>query len=195
MPEQPLQSKVQHMKTLEFRSNWANFDYLMTAEVGEDLTPATEMLCQQGMGNISYRVAGSAVDKALGVKTGKGEPGRKGVEYSEADGERINAAVSAKITELENGKDGVMFKALKLRFQVTGQHEYGGTDAPASKEAEKIWTGIQAVADPEKFKAALGRLGLDPEDYDDDRALAAIHTKLKAAKAAALAAAKAEFGV
>lgn len=183
------------MKTIEFKSNYGNFDYRMTAEVGDEVNAATTVLCLQGLANICYRVAGSSVDKALGVKE------RKGVVFSDADGERINAAVSKKLTEMLV-KDATLVP-LKLSFAVTGEHEWGaGADAP-SKKAEELWTRVQGLVEtPEelaagmakgaKFEKALAALGL-AEDYTDETGIAACMKMVAAANAAARAAkAKAE---
>lgn len=177
--------KQQQMKTISFESNYGNFAYRLNAEVGEELTSATESLCVQGLANIAYRVAGSAVDKALGVKE------RKGVVFSDADGERINAAVSKKIGELE-AKD-TKLKELKMSFAVTGQHVFGeGGDAP-TKEATEMWTRVQGLP-PEKFEVALKSLGL-AEDYTDESGILACKKKLTEAKAAAKAQAAALLGI
>lgn len=153
------------MKTIEFKSNYGNFAYRFTAEVGEEVNAASTALCVQGLANIAYRVAGSAVDKALGVKE------RKGVEFSDADGERINAAVSKKLNEMIV-KDSVLGN-LKLSFAVTGQHVFGGSDQGEPTKADKeLWTNIQSF-DGVKFEAAVKLIGI-PEDYDDESALKAV---------------------
>lgn len=153
------------MKTIEFKSNYGNFAYRFTAEVGEDVNAASTALCIQGLANIAYRVAGSAVDKALGVKE------RKGVEFSDADGERINAAVSKKLNEMIV-KDGVLSQ-LHLSFAVTGQHVFGeGAGGEPTKADKELWTSIQQMPG-EKFEAAVKLIGI-PEDYDDESALKAV---------------------
>lgn len=173
------------MKTIEQTSNYGNFNYRITAEVGEDVNPATIALCEQGMLNIAYRIAGSAVDKALGVKE------RKGVEYSEESAQIINAAVSKKLTELV-GKTPAL-TGLKLSFAVTGQHEFGATGDAPTKEATEMWTKVQALP-AEKFATALKALGL-AEDYTDETGILACKRKLTEAKAAAKAQASALLGV
>ena len=179
------------MKTIEFKSNFARFAYRMTAEVGEELTPATTALCIQGLANICYRTVGSNVDKKLGIKSKKnGGDGRTAVLYSVEDAERINAAVSEKITEMEKDeKDGAMTKLLKLSFAVTGEHEFG-VGAEPTKEDEAFWTQVQALPETE-FAKALELLKLDPEDYDDDKALRACREMRLVAEREAKAAAKA----
>lgn len=175
------------MKTIKFESNYGNFAYRMTAEVGEDLTDATAALAVQGLANICYRVAGSAVDKALGVKE------RKSVLFSAADGERISAAVSKKLVELE-GKTPIL-AALKMSFAVTGQHEFGTAGGDPTKEATELWTKVQAKPEAE-FEKALTQLGLDA-DYDDEKGIAACHAflrKVKEVQKAALEATKNALG-
>lgn len=180
------------MQTIEFHSNYGPFSYRMTAEIGDDVNPSTVALAKQGMANICYRTVGSNVDKALGVKSKKnGGDGRSALLYSEQDGETINAAVSKKLTELEAEENGAL-KPLKLSFAVTGQ--YVPAEAKPSKEATEVWVKIQALPEP-AFATALEKLGLTAEDYDDDRAIAAIHKKMLEAKRAAAAAAAATFGV
>lgn len=177
------------MKKIEFKSNYGNFDYRMTAEIGEEVNAASEALCMEGLANICYRVAGSAVDKALGVKKGEG---RKAVGYSDEDGERVNAAVSKKLNEILE-KQGVL-KPLGLSFAVLGQHEFGAANDTPTKEAVELWTQVQAMVPEEKFNGALKALGLDPEDYEDDEAVLACKRHLQKVKAEAKAKALSALG-
>lgn len=146
----------------------------MTAEVGEELTAGTEFLAMQGIANLCYRTVGSNVDKALGVKSRKnGGDGRTALNFSDADGETINKAVSAKLTELEAKEGGAAMRALKLSFAVTGQHVFGESAQGEPTKADKeLWTNIQSF-DGVKFEAAVKLIGI-PEDYDDDSALKAV---------------------
>lgn len=184
------------MKTIEFKSNYGNFAYRMTAEIGEDVNAGTEALCLQGLANICYRVAGSNVDKALGVKE------RKSVNYSGSLGDDIDTAVSKKITEMEKKDAGLV--PLKLSFMVTGQHVFGeGGDAP-TKEATEMWTRVQGL-DEEKFVVAMRALGFKVEgtggaaklvdEYDDAAGILACKKKLTEAKAAAKAQAASLLGI
>lgn len=178
------------MKRIKFESNYGFFAYSLSAEVGEELTAATEELCQQGLANIAYRVAGSAVDKALGVKTkeGKKYEKRNEVLYSEEDAERINAAVSGKITELENGTAGQKIKELKLSFSVTGEHEFGVSKGDSHrKAAELLWAKVEALeaSDMKKFDDTLKTLGLDPENYTPEAGIEACRAKIAEAARAA----------
>lgn len=155
----------------------------MTAEVGEDVNAATTALCIQGLANICYRVAGSAVDKALEVKE------RKGVEYSDAVGEKINVAVSKKLGELLAAEKTKGLEPLKLSFAVIGQHEFGAVET-GTKEALEVWTKLQGEKDGEKFAATLKKLGLD-DNYTDETAIVAVAKALRDARKAAAEAAKA----
>lgn len=186
------------MKTLEFTSNYAAFTYRMTALVGEDLTEATEALCKEGISNLCYRVAGSAVDKALGVKSKKnGGMGRDGIAFDPKHIPTIESAVSAKITELENA-EGSKLKALALSFAVTGEYVKGET-AGSSKEAEALWVQVQKLPS-EKFNGAMMKLGFkantdDTFDYDDDSGIAACQRHIQAEKRAAAERARGALGI
>lgn len=173
------------MKTIEQTSNYGNFAYRITAEVGEDVNPATVALCGQGMLNIAYRIAGSAVDKALGVKE------RKGVEYSEESAQIINAAVSKKLGELVEKTPALA--GLKLSFAVTGQHEFGEAGGGATKEAAALWAEVQGWETP-KFEAALKKMGLT-SDYTDEAGIMACKKVLQDAKKRAAEAAKSALGI
>lgn len=159
------------MKTIEFESNYGNFAYSMTAKIGENVNTETEWLAMQGLANISYRVAGSAVDKALGVKD------RRSLEYSDADGERIMAAVSKKITEME-GKE-VLVKSLSLDFAVTGQHEFGekstADGGKAARAMAELLVGNAAAL------AALGCPGAEDLDVIA-KAIAKVNASVRAKK-------------
>lgn len=201
----------QTMKTITFESNYAAFAYRLTAEVGEEVNEASTALCLEGLANISYRVAGSAVDKALGVKSKKnGGMGREGVSYDQALGETINAAVSAKIVELENA-EGSRLKALNLSFAVTGEY-VTQSDGTASKEATELWVKVQALKTTvdkngvisHPFANAMRKLGFTVVegdlgeaplvgDYDDDAGIAACRKHIQAEKAKAKLAATASL--
>lgn len=167
---------------IEFKSNYGNFDYSISAEVEAG---GSETLMTQGLANIAYRVAGSSVDKALGVKE------RKGVAYSVEDAGKIDAAVSKKLTELEAKDAGLA--SLKLSFHVTGQHEFGeGGANVVTKEATELWTSVQALPG-EKFATVCKNLGLG-EDYTDEQGILACKKFLAAEKAKAKAGALAAMG-
>lgn len=180
------------MKTIKFESNYSAFSYRLQADVGEDLTPATEELAMQGLANIAYRVAGSRIDKALGVKSKKnGGMGREGVSFDPAHIPTIESAVSTAITEMENA-EGSKLKALGLSFAVTG--EYVPRDsASASKEATELWTKVQGLKG-EAFEKAIKTLGLS-EDYDDESGIAACQKHMAAEKAKAKLAAAQGLGL
>lgn len=204
---------IKTMKTITFTSNYAAFTYRMTAEVGEDLTPATEALCLEGVSNLCYRVAGSAVDKALGVKSKKnGGMGRDGITFDAKHIPTIEAAVSAKITEMENA-EGSKLKALGLSFAVTGEY-VKGEGGTTSKEAEALWVQVQKLASTQDhegvishpfakamaklgFKVLEGDLGEAPivEDYDDDSGIAACQRHIQAEKRAAAERARGALGL
>lgn len=182
-----LSNQYKDMKTIKFESNYGNFAYRLTANVGDDVNEETIWLAEsQGLANICYRVAGSSVDKAMGVKE------RKALGYSEQAAEQINAAVSAKLSELEkNEKVGKFVKALKLSFAVVGQHEFGTKDdgKPTAADAA-IWTAMQTAPEA-KFEAACKTIGIG-EEYDDDVALKAVRVwRLAGERAAKEAAQKA----
>lgn len=143
---------------IEVKSNYGNFDYRLTAEVGDSVNAETVSLCKQGLLNIAYRVAGSAVDKALGVKE------RKAVNYSEADAERINAAVSGKLKELE-AKDSTL-KALEMSFAVTGEHEWGATVESKFTEEKKLAERHESADDLEEWLE--GRCGYGGQTHGED---------------------------
>lgn len=171
--------------TIEFESSYGNFAYKISAEIGEDVNPQTVFLAKQGLANIAYRVCGSSVDKALGVKD------RKSVEFSDATGEQINAAVSKKLTELEGKAKDALPKELKVSFQITGQHEFGVAES-GTKEATAVWTQLQGEKDEAKFALTLKKLGLG-EDYTDETAIVAVAKALRDARKAAAEAAKANM--
>lgn len=172
------------MKTIEFKSNYGNFDYRMTAEVGDEVNEATTALCLQGLANICYRVAGSSVDKALGVKE------RKSVLFSDADGERVNAAVSKKLTEMLAADKTKVLAGLNMSFVVIGAHEFGSADT-GTKEATELWTVIQALPEA-RFEEKLKVLGLG-DDYTDEIAIIAVAKALREARKAAAERAKNEM--
>lgn len=154
---------------ITFASNYGNFDYEMSVELGllPPLPEGVEKLLQQGLANIAYRVAGSAVDKALGVETGKGKEGRRGVKFAgetklvddkgvaimvvdEDTGEKteqwvknqavIEGTVNAKLKELAAKVDSDI--PTGIEFKVVGEHEYGAGAESAMVRATEFVTAL-----------------------------------------------------
>ncbi len=173
------------MKKITFSSNYGNFATRLTAEIGEDVNAATTWLAEtQGLGNIAYRVAGSKVDKAFGVKTAKDRKFEKRVDvpFSAANQLIVETAVRSAIEELEKATPSIV--SLNLTFNVTGLHEFGSTDTAPTKEATELWVKIQQLP-TEKFNEKLKVLGLNEHSYDDATAVLAIRDALRKARAAA----------
>lgn len=182
------------MKNITFVSNYGNFATEMKAQIGEDVNPATTWLCEtQGLGNLQYRMCGSRVDKALGVKTKENRKYEKRVEvpYSAANSAIIEKAVREALDELAESEASVA--KLGITFRITGQHEYGSTDDKPTKEATALWTAIQALPEA-KFNEKLKVLGLDA-DYTDETAIIAVRDALRKARQEAADAAKAKLGL
>lgn len=151
---------------IEQKSNYGNFDYSISAEIGDDVNAGTQALCKQGLANIAYRVCGSSVDKALGVKD------RKALGYTSELGNQIDVAVNKKLVELE-GKDAAL-KSLGITFHVTGQHEFGAEGGVSSRViATAVWTQMQSLPDAQ-FAVARMIYGV-PEEYTDESAIEAVH--------------------
>jgi hypothetical protein len=157
------------MSQIQFESNYGNFAYRFTAQIGEDVNPQTQYLAKQGLANIAYRVAGSSVDKALGVKE------RRSVEYSDEDGERINDAVSKKLKELE-GKE-TMLSALKLSFAVTGKHEFGEAASPKVRATAFVDALLDNGDKEVQLRTMLAMFDKRAEDGDRDVLIEIAHAK------------------
>ena len=164
------------MKTIKVASNYGNFATELKAEVGENLTEATELLCEQGLLNILYRVSGSYVDKALGVDKKKLGTTRKDDAYSDAEAEVINKAVSDKLTELE-AELGI--ETLKLSFRVTGQYFYGeGGTSPMARASLFVDSLLGNEATEPQLRATLKVLGMeDAETASRDELVKFAHSK------------------
>lgn len=174
-----------------FKSNYGNFDYSMEVELGltPPLPPGVEVLIQQGLANIAYRVAGSAVDKALGVETGKGKEGRRGVKWGQRipilgkDGKQltetndegavvgstndakdvITETVNTKLAELAGKADSGVPKG--ITFSILGQHEYGAEGESAMVRATAFVDALMATPETEaKLRDMVGMLGLADAD-------------------------------
>lgn len=181
------------MKTIEFKSNYGNFAYSLTATIGEDVNEETSWLAEtQGLGNLAYRVCGSAVDKALEVKTKEAKfDNRKDVPYGQANLDKINAAVTASITKIVADKPIV--GKLNMKFAVTGQHVFGESSDAPTKEATELWTTVQGKQG-EAFTKALKVLGLKEDDYTDESGVLACKRFLQDAKRKAKEAAVSALG-
>lgn len=172
---------------IQFKSNYGNFDYVMSVELG--LTPplpdGVESLIQQGLANIAYRVAGSAVDKALGVETGKGKEGRRGVKWdavivSGKGDEEIRTPASKVIETTVNDKLALLIDVPKgITFKVTGQHEYGAEGESAMVRATAFVETLMAKQETEaQLRGTLGMLGMaDAETATKEELVAFAHSK------------------
>lgn len=162
-----------------FKSNYGNFDYSMEVELGlvPPLPAGVETLIQQGLANIAYRVAGSAVDKALGVETGKGKEGRRGVKYSDELAKVIEATVGAKLAELSAKADSGV--PTGISFKVVGAHEYGAEGESAMVRATAFVDALMATPATEaKLRDMVGMLGLaDAETATKEELVAFAHGK------------------
>lgn len=213
---------------ITFASNYGNFEYEMSLTLQPDIfrpfqtideTSTMEekevdkseravlatmvKLWQQGLANIAYRVAGSAVDKALGVETGKGKEGRRGVKFDaivkivDKDGNpvrEVNAegvavrkeqfardiieeTVNQKLQELGK-KEGSDVPA-GITFRITGQHEYGAEGESAMVRASAFVDALQSSpASRENMVTMFLTLGLEKaETASRDELIAFAHGK------------------
>lgn len=166
-----------------------------TAEVEttEPVGPVALALMENGLLNALQRVPASKAEKHVAVPLGMyakdgtrpKEFKRGSIPYSDENAMNLASGFGTEV-EIGTDKDG---KAIMLKFAITDVVQHVPTDSGATKEATAEWVGVQALPE-EHFKGALQILGLDPEDYDDDRGVQACKLYLQAEKKAALLAAK-----
>lgn len=188
------------MTEVTFKSNYGSFAYEAAAKIEPEVfitTPFIDSLSTehekslaaqveqafrawatlgtQGLANICYRVIGSNVDKALGVKAKKdGGTGRDGVPYTAANISIIQAAVAEKLEEMAEELHGIA-----VQFRITGEHFKGESTQP-SKEAKAQWLAIQGLP-AEKFAKMAKVLDL-PDDYTDEIGERCVHRWILAQK-------------
>lgn len=146
---------------IEVTSNYGNYATKMSVELPDtSLSPLATELVRQGLFNINYRVAGSAVDKALGVDPKNG--GRRGVDYSEDNSLKVMEAVEATIKKLKL-PEGVS-------FEVTGQYEYGEGAGSAMVRATTLVDTFLGTSMEAGYRAILAL-----PDGDRDALIAKAH--------------------
>jgi hypothetical protein len=171
------------MKKITITKNFGNFDIVATTEVSDI---QAEALISLGALYIFERQPSSGVEqKVFGPKLGwnKGQRGtsfkrpaefkRSSMPYSKDLGELI-----AEAYERTPGKLG----DTELSFSITSIVEHvGGADAP-TKEGLALWEQVQGMPSGE-FETACAKLGIDVDNYDDDKGVAACMAHLRRMKA------------
>lgn len=155
-----------------------NVSVSASLEVPDETPAGIATLAIEGLTQILQRKPSSSWEKA-----------EAGYEKRPAGFSRDSIAFTPEsAAKLVKGFEAALPKGVVVSF-ATSEH-VKGEEVGTSKEAEKLWTEVQAKP-PEKFEQNLKVLGLD-EDYDDAKGIAACHKFLLEAKRKAAAAAKAE---
>lgn len=171
------------MKKITITKNFGNFDVTATTEV---TAVQIEALISLGALYIFERQPSSGVEqKVFGPRLGwsKGQRGtsfkrpaefkRNSMPYSKELGESIAQAYDSTPGKLGD---------TELTFTVASIVEHvGGADAP-TKEGIALWEQVQGMKSGE-FETACVKLGIDPDNYDDDRGVAACMAHLRRMKA------------
>lgn len=171
------------MKKLTITKDFGNFDVTATTEVSAEQAEALISLGalyifeRQPSSGVEQKVFGpmlgwSAGKRGTSLKRPQGFK-RNSVPYSKELGERI-----AKAYGETPGKLG----ETTLKFNVTAIVEHVGGTETATKEGIALWEQVQAAPEAE-FNGMCAKLGLDVDDYDDDKGIAACMAHLRRMKA------------
>ena len=177
------------MQKITFESNVGNFNYRLTAIVGDEVNAESVNLCKEGLANLGFRAGASAGFKALlklGFLTKEDKrdsvrywatvttKGKDGEEITHDAVEVIESAVQAKLDELAGDKD----KPLPaMEFIITGEHTSGETEA-SRKQATAMWGQVMAKSEPARA-AMLVAIGVMDGGADEVAGIEACHTFLR----------------
>lgn len=158
-------------------------------ELPDGIPPFITRMAGEGLTQVLQRKPSSAWEKAAAGYEKRPEGfKRNSIAYSDASAKELVGFFTAALdVDKESREAGVA-----ITF-ATSEHVAGESDTKPSKEAETLWTDVQAYP-ADRFAKAMTQLGLDAEDYDDERAVKACHAYLVEAKRAAAAKAKSGIG-
>lgn len=143
------------MIDIAFSSNYGKFDYEIVATFPDEvLSPAAKAAAKEGLANTSYRVCGSAADKALGAS---GESGikRNEIEFTSENAAKLEAAVLKKLEDLK-----LLFP---VKFKVIGEHEYGEAGSAMLRATTLVDTLLDGGKE-EQLRATLAMFGATDKD-------------------------------
>jgi len=171
------------MKKLTITKDFGNFDVQATVEVSDI---QAETLISLGALYIFERQPSSGVEqKVFGPMLGWSK-GQRGTSLKRPQGFKRNSVpfskeLAQKIAEAYGNTPGKLGDT-ELKFTVTSIVEHvAGNDAP-TKEGLALWEQVQSLPGGE-FETACVKLGIDPNDYDDDKGVAACMAHLRRMKA------------
>ena len=168
-----------HMKTIEQKSNFGQFSYTITAEIGDEVNAATTRLAIGGLADAGFRAAGSSVEKGLvEAKLIDKDTKRADISYGEETARKVESLAQAALDKLTTEKGYP-----KMTFVVTGQHEYGESNT-ATKEAEAVFVQLAKLVGGEA--KAIEKLGVENREAAVLACKAKLQEQKKAAQAAAL---------
>lgn len=166
---------------IQFNSNYGNFKTQLTATVPDG---SNKVISEEGLANILYRVCGSGVDKAFGLKKGNK---RTEIVYSVDNAAKVTKAVENKIMELcgvsdeagfTAGKDAAEYESLELAFKVTGQHEAGESASAMVRATTLVDTFLADDKMEGAYRTIFGLQGLeDAENADREALIEFAHSK------------------
>jgi hypothetical protein len=151
------------MKEITFDSNFGQFNYRITAMVGDEVNEQSTNLCIRGLADTGFRGVASEVEKAL-VKGGFAtkETKRSEIEYSEEASAVIQTTAQSKLDEIATKAN-----LPEMTFEVTGKHEYGDQEQ-SRVMATAMWAQVK---DNDALRASLGA----DEDTTDEAGIELAH--------------------
>lgn len=171
------------MKKLTITKDFGNFDVQATVEVSDI---QAETLISLGALYIFERQPSSGVEqKVFGPMLGWSK-GQRGTSLKRPQGFKRNSVpfskeLAQKIADAYSRTPGKLGDT-ELKFTVTSCIEHSGGTETATKEGIKLWEDLQALPEAD-FNRKMGNLGLNVDDYDDERGVAACMGLLRRLKA------------
>lgn len=136
------------MKEITFDSNFGQFNYRITAEIGDEVNEMSTNLCVRGLADTGFRGVASEVEKAL-TKAGFStkDTKRSEIEYSDEAALVIQETAQSKLDEIATKAN-----LPAMTFEVTGKHEYGDQEQ-SRVMATAMWSQVK---DNDALRASLG---------------------------------------
>lgn len=172
------------MKKLTITKDFGNFDVTAVTEVTDI---QAETLISLGALYIFERQPSSGVEqKVFGPRLGWSK-GKRGNSFKRPTGFKRNSEPYSKeladaIAGAYNSTPGKLGET-ELKFTITSIVEHVGGTETATKEGIALWEQVQALPEGE-FGGVMKNLGLDEDDYDDERGIGACMMHLRKLKAA-----------
>jgi hypothetical protein len=171
------------MKKITIKKTWGKFDVVASVNVTDEQREVAQAL---GFLYLFERQPSQAIEQKVLAPMQGWQKGKRGTSYQRPkDWTRSSVPYSKDMAE----KFKTTFEATPaklgadvIKFTVESIVEHVGGSETATKEGIALWEQVQGLPEDE-FNGACVKLGIDPDDYDDERGIGACMAHLRKLKA------------